>query len=76
MTDLCPHDDVPAACLDCLTGKPPERPAPRALRVFEAQFPGQCDRCPDGIEPGEEIALLDDRETYCHAEHLPIGGRP
>jgi hypothetical protein len=73
--DLCPHGDIAAACLDCLDGKPPERPAPKALRVFEAMYRGTCDRCRDPIEPGEEIALMDD-DSYVHAEHLPRGGRP
>jgi hypothetical protein len=73
--DLCPHGDVAAACVDCLTGKPPERPAPKPLRIFEAKYPGRCDRCRDPIEPGEEIALMDDGETYEHAEHHRYRGR-
>jgi hypothetical protein len=48
----------------------------KALRVFEARYPGRCDRCTDGIEPGDEIALLEDGETYVHADHLPRGRRP
>lgn len=70
MTDLCDCGaDLRGCCVDCLTGKPPERPNPKPLRVFVAQYPGDCDRCGDPISPGEEIALMDD-DSYVHAEHV------
>lgn len=73
----CTHGmPTPAACVTCMEdGVMVPAKQPKALRVFKAQYRGTCDRCEGGIEPGEEIALLDTDE-YVHAVHLPNGGRP
>jgi hypothetical protein len=72
VTDLCPHGDVPAACLDCLTGRPPERPNREAAKpkaashAFTARFPGQCAGCNLGIHEGQAVVKMSD-ESYRHA---------
>jgi hypothetical protein len=66
MTALCPHDEIPAACLDCLTGKPPERPnaaEPKPERVggvWPANWPGHCAGCNTAIHEGQPICRMTD----------------
>ena len=67
----CIHGDVPQACLDCLTGKPPERPNPAPARAvvvsrpFRAVFPGDCAGCGLAIHEGQRIVRLAD-DTHRH----------
>lgn len=64
MADLCPHGDITAACVDCLTGRPPERPNPPPARPevvsrpFPARFPSQCPACNLGIHEGQLIVRM------------------
>lgn len=69
--DICPHDDVPAACVDCLMGKPPERPnrppAPpeRDGPSWLAKFPGHCSGCNLALHEGQNICHMTDG-SYRH----------
>lgn len=70
--DLCAHGDIAAACLDCLTGRPPERPNSPADRAvveggpsWPARFPGHCSGCNTAIHEREEITRMTDG-TYQH----------
>lgn len=69
----CSHGfPSPANCTDCMADGvmvPTQRP--QVVHRFIAAYDGHCDRCSDPIRPGEEICLLDDGETYIHAEHAP-----
>lgn len=67
---LCEHGDVRAACLDCLTGKPPERgrierPVDRDGPVWAARFPGHCSGCNTAIHERQTICRMTDG-TYRH----------
>jgi hypothetical protein len=70
MTDLCPHDDIAAACLDCLDGKPPERPNAEpdhpvaGARPFYAQHPGHCNGCNLAIYTHEKIVWMTNDEYW------------
>ena len=69
--DLCEHGDIAVACLDCLAGKPPERPnTPRPALVvesaaFPARYPGHCNGCNLEIHEDQLIVRMSD-ETYRH----------
>lgn len=49
MTDNdCPHGEHPSWCVDCLEGKPAERPRPQWAKVgdeFVARYDGTCGDC-------------------------------
>lgn len=69
--DLCAHGDIAVACIDCLTGKPPERPNEPMPTVdavshpFPARFPGHCAGCNLAIHEGQRIVRMAD-ETHRH----------
>lgn len=67
--DLCAHGEIRAACLDCLTGRPPERPAPAATKPvglpWAARFAGHCSGCDLAIHEGQSICRMADG-TYQH----------
>lgn len=67
--DLCEHGDIRAACLDCLTAAPPERPNPPAPTrdggTWPAEFPGHCSGCNLPISETQPICRMTDG-TYRH----------
>lgn len=72
MSEMCEHGDIAAACLDCLTGVPPERPnrpepAIRATCMpFPARHAGQCNGCNLGVHEGQPIVRTT-ADDYRHA---------
>lgn len=77
--DLCEHGDLAAACVDCLTGTPPERPnpLPPGATVYSypirARFDGHCAGCNLAIHVGQLIVGMDDG-THEHADCQTTGG--
>lgn len=72
MTDLCDCGaDLRGCCIDCLTGKPPERPNPPADRpdavgpAWPAKWPGHCSGCNTAIHEDQPIRRMTDG-TYQH----------
>lgn len=40
-------------------------------RVFEAQFPGACAGCPNGIDTGEDVRYVDDQLVHVGCKPPP-----
>ena len=56
--DLCPHDIDPRWCATCLHGPRP-RPEPvHIVKLFRANFAGDCGECSTPIDRGQLCAKL------------------
>lgn len=67
-TDLCPHGEHPAVCMECLEGPPPERARSRpggmdcrGQGYITAQYEGFCPVCEEDVLIGEKIVDFDGR---------------
>lgn len=59
----CPHGLEAIWCADCQ--RIPASTVDDWSRPFTAAYPGRCDGCPEGIDPGDHIRVSDG--VYRHA---------